>query len=223
MIMAARVREGWHNFVFCDEGRVVIRKSDWGVKLGMVTGICGMWKIISTTHVREWRISHISVLTFQSWNHIFHIRYGKFFSTGYFLKSQYLLKVSPISFYLSLSHSQLYHYLKTWCPVIPLYLSISWLWVHTKYSIHQLQHTPISTYTNYSIHQLQHTPITVYTKYTTDHAQHKLSRAYTEYSSHRIQPPTTIDCLPLPASLSSLIFQYTILLYSTLYIRTNIY
>jgi len=64
-----------------------------------------------------------------------------------------------------------------------------WSRVNPEYSIHHVQayteykHTPST-----SIHPVQHTPNT----------------AYTEYSMNRILHHPKIDCLPLPASLSSL-------------------
>jgi len=48
----------------------------------------------------------------------------------------------PSSSPLSLIRPQLYHYCRTQSQVIPLYLSMSWLWVNTVYSIHQIQYTP---------------------------------------------------------------------------------
>jgi len=48
-----------------------------------------------------------------------------------------------------------------------------WLWVNTKYSIHQVQ------YTDYSIHQVQHTPSTAYTEYSIHRVQHTPSTAST--------------------------------------------
>jgi len=58
------------------------------------------------------------------------------------------------------------------------------LWVNTKYSIHQVQHTPSAAYTKYIIHQVQHTPSTAYTKYSIHQVQHTPSTAYTKYSFH---------------------------------------
>jgi len=43
--------------------------------------------------------------------------------------------------HLSLSRPKLDHHRKTRSQVIPLYLSMPWLWVDTKYSIHQVPHT----------------------------------------------------------------------------------
>jgi len=80
--------------------------------------------------------------------------------------------ICPISSHLLLSHPQLYHHLRSWSWVIPLYISMLWSRVYTVYSIHRVQHSPSTAYSEYSIDRVQHHP--------------------------------NIDCLPLPASLSSL-------------------
>jgi hypothetical protein len=59
----------------------------------------------------------------------------------------------------------------------------------------------------------------VNTEYIIHQAQHTLSTAYTEYSILRVLNHPMIDCLPLLASLSSLIDRWT-LLYSTRYFPT---
>ena len=48
--------------------------------------------------------------------------------------------ITPIWSHLSLAHSQLWHHLNTPRLIIPLYLSILWQWVNTKYSIHWVLH-----------------------------------------------------------------------------------
>jgi len=92
---------------------------------------------------------------------------GKVTRTHDSLTSQVLMTLSLILSHFSVSHPQLYHHLRKWSSVIPLYLSMPWLIVNTEYSTHRVQHS--------------------------------LSTAYTAYRHH-----PKIDCLPLPASLSSL-------------------
>jgi len=60
--------------------------------------------------------------------------------------------------HLSLSRPQLYYHRRTHSWDIPLYPSMSWSWVDTKYSIHRVEHGPSTTYTENSIHGVQHTP-----------------------------------------------------------------
>ena len=67
---------------------------------------------------------------------------------------------------------------------------------YTKYSIHQIQHTPNTAYTKYSIHQIQHMPNTAYTKYSIHQIQHTPNTVYTPSSIHRLQHPLTIVCVP---------------------------
>jgi len=50
--------------------------------------------------------------------------------------------ISPTSSDLSLFCAQLYHHLRIWSYVIPLYPSMPYSWVNTEYSIHQVQHHP---------------------------------------------------------------------------------
>jgi len=56
-----------------------------------------------------------------------------------------------------------------------------------------------TAYTEYSIHRVQHTLSSAYT----EHSIHP-STAYMEYCIHRILHHPNINCLPLPASVSSL-------------------
>jgi hypothetical protein len=58
---------------------------------------------------------------------------------------------------------------------------------YTKYSIHQVQHTPSTAYTEYIIHPVQHTPSTAYTKYSIHQVQNTPSTAYTKCNIHRVQ------------------------------------
>jgi hypothetical protein len=63
---------------------------------------------------------------------------------------------------------------------------------YTKYSMHQIQHTPNTAYTKYSIHQIQHTPNTAYTKYSIHQIQHTPNTVYTKFSIH-----TRLTVIPL--------------------------
>jgi len=76
--------------------------------------------------------------------------------------------------------SQLYHYRRTQRKVISLYLSVSWPWVDTEYSIHRVQHTLRTAYTEYSIHWVPPTPSTAYTEYSIHRVQHTPSTASTQ-------------------------------------------
>jgi len=57
-----------------------------------------------------------------------------------------------VHLYLSLSCLLLQHHGRAESWVIPLYLSMPWSWVDTKYSVHRVQHTPSTAYTEYSSH-----------------------------------------------------------------------
>jgi len=121
--------------------------------------------------------------------------------------------VSSISLFsllsISLSCPLSYHCQKIQLWVIPLHLSIQWLWVNKEYSIHQVQHTtsteyskysiywvqytPSTTQTQYSIYAVQHTPSTVYTEWSLPQVQHSPSTPYTKYTIHQVQhTPSTV-------------------------------
>jgi len=85
---------------------------------------------------------------------------GKLFSAQNLLKSQFLLMITPISTHLNHSGTQLYHHPRTWSSVITLYLSMPWLAVNTKYSIHRVQHTHSTPCTVYGIHGVLYTLFT---------------------------------------------------------------
>jgi len=88
------------------------------------------------------------------------MRNGKLTYMQNSLKSQFLKIIGAISSLLSLSHPQIYHYLRIRSYVIHLYLFMPWSRVNTKYSIHQVQHTPSK-----SLHWELHTPPTAYAAY----------------------------------------------------------
>jgi len=81
----------------------------------------------------------------------------------------------------------------------PSYLSMTWSWVDSEYSIRQVQHTPSTVYTKHSIHRVQHSPSTVYTEYSIHWVQHTPSTVFTKYSIHWVHhtPSTasTQECL----------------------------
>jgi len=57
---------------------------------------------------------------------------------------------------ISLCHPQFHHHRRTQSCIIPLYPSMPWLWVNTKYSIHWVHHRLSTAYTEYCILRLQH-------------------------------------------------------------------
>jgi len=57
-----------------------------------------------------------------------------------------------------------------------------WSWVDTKYSIHQVQHTPSTAYTEYSIHRVPHTPRTASYQDWMSHSQSLSSQRTMLYS-----------------------------------------
>jgi len=64
-------------------------------------------------------------------------------SYPWFLISARILHIILIFIpHLSLSRPQLNHHRRTQSWVIPLYLSMTWSWVDTEYSIHRVQHPP---------------------------------------------------------------------------------
>jgi len=104
MIMTGRDREGWLNFVFCNDGRVVDEKErdgEWRWERG--GGYEQIWELSGTTSLIGIGTPRIGVITCR-------IRT----CTQSSLKSQCLIIMSPISSHLYLSHPQLYHHLRTW-------------------------------------------------------------------------------------------------------------
>jgi hypothetical protein len=203
MIITWRDREGWLNFVFCDDDRVVDEKErDGRWRRERCGGYERIWEIRGTLCLIGLGRLRISSITHWIGTRICCIADGYLTPTRNSLKSQFLMTISPIISHLSLSRPQLYHHLKTQSQVIALYISMPWSRVNTEYSlhwaqhtlstayaeysIHQVQHTPSTAYTKYSIHQVQHTPSTVYTKYSILQVQLTLSTAYTKYSIHQV-------------------------------------
>ena len=103
--------------------------------------------------------------------------------------------------------------------MIPIYLSIQWSWVDTKYSILLVQRWPTTAhtesnmdwvvykrttaYTKYWFHRELHTRSTAYTEHCIQRVHCTPNTVYTEYCMHPILYLHMINCLPLPASPSS--------------------
>jgi len=150
MIMAWR--EGWLNFVFCNDGRVVDEKARDGEwrweRSGGYERIC---EIRGTTCLIGLGRPCMGGITCQIGTPTCRIGDGKLTHTRNSVKSQFLMMISPISSHVSPSRPQLYPHLRTRSWVIPLYLSMPWSWVNTEYSIHRVLHTQSTAYTEYCI------------------------------------------------------------------------
>ena len=98
----------------CDEGRVVDKtEGDGGWRWERYGEYERLWEIWSTTCLIGFRISHIRDITRWIGNCTCRIWDGQLTGTRKFLKSQFLMMISPISSDLSLSCAQLYHHLRT--------------------------------------------------------------------------------------------------------------
>jgi hypothetical protein len=165
-------REKWLIFVFCNNGRVMDNKErDWGWRLESCEQYEWIWEIrgstclIGLSSLRIGRISHrIRASTC-------YIGAGKLSHTWCSLCPS-----TPDALpYLSPSCPRLYHNLRIPSSVIPLYISMPWSRVHTKFSIHRVQHSPSTAYTEdrytkFSIHLVVGTPCTA-------SSQHRLTLA----------------------------------------------
>jgi len=202
MIMIWRDGEGWLNFVFCDDGRVMDDKERYG---GWRWERCGGYERIFQISGTTWLIGlgrpRIGEITRRIGTRTCHTGDGKLTHTPNSLKSQFLIMICPTFSLLSPSLPQLYRHFRTQSYIIPLYLSMPLI-----KSYHRVQHTLSTAYTRYRIHCMQHT----------------LSTAYTEYCIHRVlhTPHTASSQDRLsPAPSQSLSSQWS-LLYSILYIPT---
>jgi len=127
----------------CNDGRVVDEiESDGGWRWERYGGYERTWEIRVMTCLIGFRRPRIGVITCRIGTHTCCIRDGILTRTRNSLKSQFLMMISPIFSDLSLSCAQLYHHLRTWSQVIPLYLSMPLSWLHTEYSILQVLHHP---------------------------------------------------------------------------------
>jgi len=135
MIMAWRDREGWLNYVFCDDGREREMGDEDGNDMEDMSGyeksgvrpasfslehlvsvflLAGSEVVPAVSVMENWPAHRILLSpSFSSW-----------------------FRPSPL---ISLF---LYHHLRTWSEVIPIYLSMQWSFVNAKYSIHRGLHTP---------------------------------------------------------------------------------
>jgi len=184
MNMTCRNREGWLNFVFCNDGRVMDQKErdgGWGWER------CGeyewIWEIWGTTCLFWLGRPCIGVITLQIGTRTNCIGDGKLTRTQNSLKTQLLMLIRPIYSHLSPSCPQFYHHRRTRSYVIHLYLSMLWI---------------------KSLHRVQLTPSTAYIEYSIQRVQHILNTAYTAYSIHCVLHHPKIDLFPLPATLSAL-------------------
>ena len=143
MIMTWRDREGWLNFVCCNDSRVVDQKErDGGWRWELWGGYKPIWEIRGTTWLIGLGRPRIGVITCRIGTRTCCIRDGKFTCTQNSLQSQFLIMISPISAYLSLSRPQLYHHLRIRSVVITLYLSMPRSRVNMEYSVHCILHHP---------------------------------------------------------------------------------
>jgi len=148
-IMAWRDREGWLNFVICDDGRVVDEKErDWGRRWER----CGyerIWQIRGATCLIGLRRPHIGVITCRIGIRTCHIWDGKLTHTRNSLSSSFTRWFAPS---LSFSSSTLQSPKNT-------KLSHRSLSLHAMIkSSHQAQHTPSTVHTEYCIHRVLHHP-----------------------------------------------------------------
>jgi len=149
MILAWRDREGWLNFVFCnDDGRAVNKKERDGDEEENdveVTSGC--------EQSRVW-------LTRSGWEDLVSVWFYK--GSGLVPAEtemvQWLthqIRHVPVSHddlpHLSPSRLQLYNHLRTRSWVMPLNLSMAWSWVYPEHSIHQVQHILSTAYTAYCV------------------------------------------------------------------------
>jgi len=129
--------------VFCDDGRVVDEKDrDGGWRWEGCREYQRIWEIMGMTCLIGLGRPRIGVITRRIGTRACRIGDCKLTRTQNSLKSQLLIIICPISSHLSLSRPQLYHHLRTWSWVIPLYLSMPWSRVNTEYSIQWVLHTP---------------------------------------------------------------------------------
>jgi hypothetical protein len=132
MIMGWRDRDGWHNFVFCDDGWVVdMRETDGGWKWEWCERYERIWEIRGTTCLIGFQRYCIRVSTCWIRTSSCHIGDGILTCTQNSLTSHFLMIISPISSDLSLSRPELYHHLRTQSQVIPLNRSTQWSRVNT--------------------------------------------------------------------------------------------
>ena len=98
----------------CNDGRVVNEnEGDKGWRWERYGGYERLWEIWGMTCLIGFRRPDIGVIASQIGTHSYHIGDGQLTRTWNFLKSEFLMMISPISSDLSLFCAQLYHHLRT--------------------------------------------------------------------------------------------------------------
>ena len=125
MIMTWRDRDGWLNFVFCDDDRVEHDKERDGVWWWEGCGVYEqLWEIRGMTCLIGLGRPRIGVITCQIRTRTCRIGDGKLTCTQNSLKFQFHMMISAIPAHPSVSCPQLYHHLRTQSSVIALYLAM---------------------------------------------------------------------------------------------------
>jgi len=160
MIMACRDREGWLNFVFCNNDWVVHeKKRDGGWRWEQCGAYKPIWEMRGTTCLIRLGRPRVSGSRRRIGTRTGRIGDGKLTRTQNSLYSSFSWEFAPLfsshSFSISTlpspKNTNLSH------PSLSLHAMIkSW---------HRVQHTPSTAYTKYSIHRVQQTPSTAYTEY----------------------------------------------------------
>jgi len=114
MIMTWGDREGWLNFVFCNDGRVVNkRERDVGWRWEWCGGYKRLWEIRGASYLIRLGRPRIGVIARRIGSPTGCIGDRKFTCTWNSLKSQFLMMISPIFSHPSLSRPRFYHHLRT--------------------------------------------------------------------------------------------------------------
>jgi len=114
MIMAWRDTEGWLDFVFCDDSRVVDEKErDGDEDENDVEDYEQICEIRGTACLIGLGRPRIGVITRRIGTRTCRIGDGKLTCTRHSLKSQFLMMISPVPSHLSLSCPQFYDHLRT--------------------------------------------------------------------------------------------------------------
>jgi len=103
MIMTWRDGEGWLNFVFGDDIRVMDEKErDGGWRWDQCGGYARIWEIVGTTYLIGLEWPRIGVITRQIGTLTCRMRDSQMTHTRNSLKSQFLIMISPVPSHLSL-------------------------------------------------------------------------------------------------------------------------
>jgi len=158
MIMAWRAREGWLNFVFCDDGRVVDKKEIYGGWREQYGEYERIWEILGTTCLIRLGTPLSGVITRPIGTLTCCIGDGHLTRTGNPLNSQFRMMISLVPSHLCFSCPQFYHHLRTRSYVIRIYLSMQWSSVNTQYSTHRALHALSTAFIEHCIHRALHHP-----------------------------------------------------------------